>query len=101
MMRQGFLVFLALALGVGLGAFAADGRPELAAALRQVATLGGLWLDALTMTLVPLVFALLVAAIGGIAERAAAGPLARRALIAFAVLIVVAALYALAATNAA
>ena len=100
-MRQGFLVFLALAFGVGLGAFAADGRPELAAALRQVATLGGLWLDALTMTLVPLVFALLVAAIGGIAERAAAGPLARRALVAFAVLIVVAALYALAATNAA
>lgn len=98
-MRQGLWVFAALAAGIALGAWAGDGHDDVAAILRQVSIVGGVWLDALKMTLVPLVFTLLVAAIGGVAERAAAGPMARRALALFAVAIVLAAIYGLSAAN--
>lgn len=98
-MRQGLWVFAALAAGIALGAWAGDGHDDVAAILRQISILGGVWLDALKMTLVPLVFALLVAAIGGVAERAAAGPMARRALALFAAAIVLAAIYGLSAAN--
>lgn len=98
-MRQGLWVFAALAAGIALGAWAQDGHPDVIATLRQISVLGAVWLDALKMTLVPLVFALLVAAIGGVAERAAAGPMARRALLLFAVAIVLAAIYGLAAAD--
>lgn len=98
-MRQGLWVFAALATGIGLGAWAADGHDAAANALRQISVIGAVWLDALKMTLVPLVFALLVAAIGGVAERAAAGPMARRALLLFAVAIGLAAAYGLSAAN--
>ncbi|MBU6373160.1 MAG: cation:dicarboxylase symporter family transporter [Alphaproteobacteria bacterium] len=98
-MRQGLWVFAALAAGIALGAWAGDGHDDVAAILRQISILGGVWLDALKMTLVPLVFALLVAAIGGVAERAAAGPMARRALALFAGAIVLAAIYGLSAAN--
>jgi Na+/H+-dicarboxylate symporter len=99
-MRQGFWVLLGLVAGMGLGAFASADE-KLASTLHQAAIIGPVWLDALRMTLVPLVFALLVAAVGGVAERAAAGPLARRALALFAGLIVFAAIYALGAVHAA
>lgn len=98
-MRQGLWVFAALAAGIGLGAWAGDGHDAVAEVLRQVSVVGAVWLDALKMTLVPLVFALLVAAIGGVAERAAAGPMARRALLLFAAAIVLAAAYGLSAAN--
>jgi Na+/H+-dicarboxylate symporter len=53
------------------------------------------------MTLIPLIFAILVAAIAQMAETAAVGPLARRALLLFASLIVLGAVYAIFATHAA
>lgn len=82
-------ILLGLALGLCVGA-AARGAPE---ALREsmvaVATpIGGLWLDALTMTVVPLVFGLLVTGVGSASSSAAAGGVTARAMIWFVVLLV-------------
>jgi Na+/H+-dicarboxylate symporter len=100
-MKLGLWVLAALALGITLGAWI-DGME--APALRQIAealtVLGDLWLDALRMTLAPLIFAVLVAAIGQMAETAAVGPLARRALMIFAGLIVFGGVYSVFATHA-
>lgn len=56
--------------------------------------LGSLWLDALTMTVVPLVLGLVVTGIASASRSAAAGSTATRALILFAVMLVVACLTA-------
>jgi len=98
-MRQGLWVLCALVAGVVLGAWSAQADPALAVVLRGAAPIGGIWLDALKMTLAPLIVALLAAAIGGMAERAQAGPMARRALALFAGLIIAAAIYAMVASN--
>ena len=50
--------------------------------------LGQLWLNALRMTIIPLVFSLLVTGIASIADAAATGRLALKAVIVFAVLLV-------------
>lgn len=100
-MKQGLWVLAALVAGLLAGAgVRAAGLPALTDAAGLATLMGTLWLDALRMTLMPLIFALLVAAIAGMSEAVAAGRLARRALALFAGLIVAAALYALAATGA-
>ena len=48
---------------------------------------GSLWLDALTMTVVPLIFGLLVTGIASASRNAAAGSIATRALILFALML--------------
>jgi proton glutamate symport protein len=60
--------------------------------------LGQLWLNALRMTIIPLVFALLVTGIASIADATSTGRLAVKALIVFAVLLVFATVYAFAAS---
>jgi proton glutamate symport protein len=100
-MKQGLWVLAALALGIALGAWLHTGAaPALTPIAEQITVLGSLWLDALRMTLVPLIFAVLVSAIGQMAETADAGPLARRALGLFALLILFAAIYSTIATPA-
>jgi Na+/H+-dicarboxylate symporter len=59
-------------------------------ALAVAAPVGRLWLDALTMTVVPLVFGLLVTGVASASATAASGAIARRAMLWFAVLLVVA-----------
>lgn len=54
---------------------------------QALAPLGSLWLDALTMTVVPLIFGLLVTGIASASRNAAAGSIATRALILFAVML--------------
>ncbi len=99
-MKQGLWVLAALALGVMIGAFVrASDHAALSAGFHAVSVVGTLWLDALRMTLAPLIFALLVSAIVSVAETAAAGRLARRALGLFAVLLLVAATYSVLATT--
>ena len=56
--------------------------------LAIAAPVGRLWLDALTMTVVPLVFALLVTGVAGAAASAGSGTIARRALLWFAALLI-------------
>src|SRR5690606_14176190 len=73
-------VLIALLLGLGIGA-AVQGAgagidPGLVAAIEAI---GGLWLNALQMTVVPLVFSLLVTGIAAASDAAAMGRLAARA----------------------
>ncbi|MDO9473585.1 MAG: cation:dicarboxylase symporter family transporter [Caulobacter sp.] len=93
-------VLVALALGLGGGAaLAAWGDPGLSAMIEPVEAIGGLWLNALRMTVVPLVFSLLVIGIASVADAASTGRLAARAIGLFCVLLVIAAVYATLATQ--
>lgn len=81
-------ILLGLLAGLGLGAALAAFAP---AAVDPAATIagpiGGVWLDALRMTIVPLVFSLVFNGVAEAAGTVAAGGRAARALIWFAVLL--------------
>ena len=86
MNRRSIAILLALVLGLAAGALVDDNMATgLLAATRPIARL---WLDALTMTVVPLVFALVVTGIAGAADSANAGRAAPLALAWFAGLLV-------------
>ncbi len=80
------LLALLLGLGAGIASVAAHGAwvPRAIAIFEPV---GGLWLSALQMTIVPLVVALLITGIAASAEAARAGRLATRAMILFVVIL--------------
>lgn len=93
-------VLLALIAGLAAGAaIATSGGEGLRGAAGAVEAVGGLWLNLLRMTIVPLVFSLLVTGVASVADAAATGRLAARAVGLFAVLLVVAALYSVLATQ--
>lgn len=78
-------ILAGLLAGLALGAALAAYPSPLTASWPSLgALLGGLWLDALRMTIVPLVFALLVVGVAHAAGTVRAGGLAGRALVAFA-----------------
>jgi Na+/H+-dicarboxylate symporter len=80
--RRAYWVLLSLILGLGIGAVAAklgDGIRE--PALQASGIVGGLWLNALKMTVIPLVVALLVVGIARGAEAARAGRIAGRSVL--------------------
>ncbi|MBX3478370.1 MAG: dicarboxylate/amino acid:cation symporter [Brevundimonas sp.] len=88
-------VLIALTVGLAAGAAAQTwGLPGGEATAGGIAALGALWLNALKMTIVPLVFSLLVTGIGSIADAARTGRLAARAILWFGILIVAATIYA-------
>src|SRR5690606_19113042 len=93
-----FFVIAALAAGIVVGAAAqgahADGATR---ALEVIESLGQVWLNALRMTVIPLVFSLLATGIVAIAEAAATGRLAARALMVFGILLTGATVYAIVA----
>ena len=77
--RSSLWVLAALFVGLLLGALSAgigDGLRE--PAVRFASLVGGLWLDALKMTVIPLIIALLVTGIVGGADAARAGGVAGR-----------------------
>lgn len=75
-------VLIALVVGLALGAAAAAwGGPAVKRAIELFESIGGLWLNSLRMTVVPLIFAVLVTGIAGVADAAATGRLAVRTLI--------------------
>ncbi|WP_293539789.1 cation:dicarboxylase symporter family transporter [Phenylobacterium sp.] len=76
-----------LGAGVALHSLEAPAEPEVVAAAEAV---GGVWLDALRMTIVPLVFALLVTGMARAAQTASRGGLAGRALVVFALMLLAA-----------
>lgn len=73
--------------------------PHLAAASEVVEAFGGLWLNALRMTVVPLVASLLIVGIASVADAAKTGGLVLRALVVFSVLLLFAACFGIAATE--
>jgi len=85
-------VLIALAAGVVVGAVAAAfGGPSAKQVIESIEALGGLWLNALRMTVVPLIFAVLVTGIAQVSDAAATGRLALRAVAWFLVLLIVSA----------
>lgn len=93
---------LALVAGLVAGALVrADGNAQWAQGAEIVEAFGGLWLNALRMTVVPLVFSLLVVGIASVSDAAATGRLAARAVLVFSVLLVFAGLYSVFATQGA
>ena len=93
-------VLLALALGLAAGAAAQTyGIPGGTGTVALIEGLGQLWLNALRMTIIPLVFALLVTGIASIADAAATGRLALKAVVVFALLLVGATVYGIAASE--
>lgn len=85
-------ILLALVAGLIVGAVLAE-HPSIDKIIAVADPIGGLWLDALRMTIVPLVFSLLVVGVSAAAGTAAAGGTAARALGLFAVLLVASALF--------
>ena len=89
-------VLIALVLGLLLGALAqAWGSPAGRTAVETAEAFGAVWLNALRITVIPLVFALLVTGIASIADAAATGRLAARALLVFAIMLVCCTVYAI------
>ncbi len=89
----------ALVVGLLLGAMAArigDGLRE--PALKAASLVGGLWLDALKMTVIPLIFALLVTGIARGAEAAKAGRIAGRSVVWFVIICTASAIFGALAT---
>ena len=91
-------VVIALILGLCVGAAVQTwGGQGGASGVETVEALGGVWLNALRITVIPLIFALLVNGVASIADAAQTGRLAMRAMVVFGILIVAATVYAIAA----
>jgi len=93
-------VVIALILGLAVGAAAqAWGGERGRIAVETAESFGAVWLNALRITVIPLVFALLVTGIASIADAAATGRLAIRALTVFAIMLGCATVYAILAAS--
>ena len=87
-MAQPTRILLALVAGLALGLASVGRGPDWVARSTSIAEpIGGLWLNALRMTIVPLVVSLLITGIAATAKAARAGKLAGRALVLFVVLL--------------
>jgi proton glutamate symport protein len=95
------IVFAALVAGILVGGWVrATGNPALTEAATVIEAFGGLWLNALRMTVVPLVAALLITGIASVADAARTGGLVGRAVGLFTFLLICAAIYSITATEA-
>jgi Na+/H+-dicarboxylate symporter len=94
-----FLVLIALIAGLIAGALVRGYAPELTGAAEVIEAFGGLWLNTLRMTVVPLVVSLIITGIGSVADAAKTGGLVGRAVLLFTVLLFVAAVFGIAATE--
>ncbi len=100
MKRLGLIVLGSLAAGVVVGSLIRSGAdPRFAGAADVLNAIGGLWLNALRMTVVPLVASLLIVGVASVADTARAGGLVARAVLLFTVLLFLAAIYGVAATQ--
>ncbi|MFT4256312.1 MAG: cation:dicarboxylase symporter family transporter [Pseudoxanthomonas sp.] len=88
-------VLLALLLGAVIGMILSFWNPDTAATVAGIVQpVGKLWLNALQMTVVPLVAALVVLGVNSATDAVASGRIARDALVVFALLLTLAATFA-------
>jgi proton glutamate symport protein len=85
--RSTWLVLGALLGGLLLGALSAQAGGYREPLVQIASTVGGLWLDALKMTVIPLIIALLVTGIVSGADQARAGGIAGRSILWFVVVL--------------
>src|SRR4026209_1194551 len=92
-MKESTRVLLALGAGLGGGiAVAASGNPKLLRAAEAIAPVGVVWINAIRMTVIPLVVSLLITGVAGAADLRAIGRIEGRTLLVFFALIAGAAL---------
>jgi len=91
--RATWLVLGALILGLLLGAMSNRAGSIREPLITVASTVGGLWLDALKMTVIPLIIALLITGIVSGADHARAGRVAARSIIWFVVVLTLSALF--------
>ena len=97
------LVLFSLIAGLVIGGLVGGGEGDAAthgllfSVLSVLESLGQTWLNALRITVMPLIFALLIVGVAAIADAAATGRLAARALTVFGILIVGTTVYAIVA----
>jgi proton glutamate symport protein len=88
-------VLIGLAAGAAIGLLLAAWNPTAAVQVASVVQpIGKLWLNALQMTVVPLVLALVVVGVNTASDAAASGRIARRAIVVFIVVLTGGALFA-------
>jgi len=88
-------VLIALLGGAALGIVVASVQPDLAKEVAGLAQpIGNLWLNALQMTVVPLVVALVILGVASTSDAAVSGRTARRAIVVFLVLLCAGATFA-------
>lgn len=92
-------VLLALIAGLVAGALVRGWAPQLTGIAEVIEAFGGLWLNALRMTVVPLVASLIITGIASVADAGRTGGLVGRAVLLFTFLIFVAAVFGIAATE--
>jgi Na+/H+-dicarboxylate symporter len=86
--KEGTRVLLALAAALALGALiAASGSASLLAAADDIAPVGSLWVNAIRMTVIPLIFALVITGIASAADVATIGRMGVRTLVVFVALL--------------
>jgi proton glutamate symport protein len=85
--RSTWLVLGALVAGLLLGALSAQAGAYRETLVQIASTVGGLWLDALKMTVIPLIIALLVTGIVSGADQARAGGIAGRSMLWFVIVL--------------
>ncbi len=94
-------ILLGLAAGLALGALLlASGAAFAPGAAAVIEPVGAVWLNALKMTIIPLVLALLVTGIASAADAAKSGGMTARALAWFALFVVVGAVFAVVVSEA-
>jgi Na+/H+-dicarboxylate symporter len=94
-MSFGTRVVLGLVAGLAVGALlAAANNPTLLQIVPALEPLGTLWLDALRMTVIPLIVSMLITGIVSAAETAATGRVATRAIVLFLIMLTFAAVLA-------
>ena len=81
--RATWLVLGALIAGLLLGALSNQAGAVRESLISIASTVGGLWLDALKMTVIPLIIALLITGVVSGADQARAGRIAARSIICF------------------
>lgn len=86
-------ILIGLAAGLALGAILSATGVTSGPVVATANLVGGLWLDALRMTIIPLVFSLLVTGIAAAAGTAALGGIAARAVLWFGLLLFASALF--------
>src|SRR6516164_9548094 len=86
-MKESTRVLVALGAGIAGGtAIAASGNAPLLRAADAIAPIGTLWVNAIRMTVIPLIVALLITGVSSTADIASIGRLGGRTLLVFALL---------------
>src|SRR5689334_10333120 len=89
-MKESTRVLIALAVAIAAGmAIAASGNASLVRAADFIAPIGTLWVNAIRMTVIPLVISLLITGIASVSDIRAVGRLGGRTLLVFLMLLAI------------